>query len=386
MAASPFGQAPPVGKASAPIGLQLDWELSVHARRLFYVALTGLALAVVTKRPELVGVAAPALVLLCAGRAPRPRKAEVRLRLSTRRIYEGEHVAIEVEVRGHGDHVVDLVLHPSDGCQAVRGAARAEPGTTVLSFCASRWGRRWPGAVEVVFWDRYRMFECHRFVVLPEVACYPRPAQYRQAVVLGRLANRAGDHQARSPGDGTEFIGVRQYVAGDRQRSINWAATTRRGRLQVNTFAAERSQDVVLIVDATSDIGEVGSAPVDHALRGALGVGRTYLSARDRVGLVLYGGQHPGLARRWQEQQLLWLPPGLGDRQFFRLMEATLDVYPGRWWGGGLTRIPRPHSPPGHPWSPLAPCSSPVSSRPSATCGSAAFRSSSSTFSMSYPP
>jgi uncharacterized protein (DUF58 family) len=44
---------------------------------------------------------------------------------------------------------------------------------------------------------------------------------------------------------------VREYVPGDRQRSINWPASTRRGRLQVNTFAAERSQDVVLLVDAT---------------------------------------------------------------------------------------------------------------------------------------
>ena len=85
---------------------------------------------------------------------------------------------------------------------------------------------------------------------------------------------------------------MREYVPGDRQRSINWAATTRRGRLQVNTFAAERSQDLVLVVDATSDVGEVGSTTVDHALRGALGVARTYLDARDRVGYGLFRRTH----------------------------------------------------------------------------------------------
>jgi uncharacterized protein (DUF58 family) len=154
-------------------------------------------------------------------------------------------------------------------------------------------------------------------------------------VARGRLANRAGDHPARSAGDGAEFAGVRQYVAGDRQRSINWAATTRRGRLQVNTFAAERSQDLVLLVDATSDIGELGSTSVDHALRGALGVARTYLDARDRVGMVFFGAR------------MRWLAPGLGERQFFRLLDAILAGRAGWSSGNDITRLPRAALPPG---------------------------------------
>ena len=77
-------------------------------------------------------------------------------------------------------------------------------------------------------------------------------------MVLSRLPNRLGEHAARVPGEGTEFAGVREYVPGDRQRAINWPASTRLGRLQVNTFAAERSQDIVLVVDATSDVGPPG--------------------------------------------------------------------------------------------------------------------------------
>jgi uncharacterized protein (DUF58 family) len=179
------------------------------------------------------------------------------------------------------------------------------------------------------------MFECHGFVLLAEVDCYPLPAHHAGAVVRGRLANRVGDHPARSAGDGVEFAGVRQYVAGDRQRSINWAATTRRGRLQVNTFAAERSQDVVLLVDATSDVGELGSTSVDHALRGALGVARTYLDARDRVGLVFFGAR------------MRWLAPGLGHRQFFRLLDAIVVGRAGWSSGNDIARLPRAALPPG---------------------------------------
>jgi uncharacterized protein (DUF58 family) len=339
--ASPEAEARPRSLSSTvPLRLELDWTVSRHARRLFDLALAGLALAVVTRRPELVAVAAPALVLLFVWRGPRPRAIEVSVRPSATRAYEGEQIAFEVTVSGQGGHAVELLLHPTDGAQAVRGADRAATGgdgavRATLALELARWGRRRPGSLEVSLWDRARMFECHTFVLLAEVDCYPLPARHNAAVVRGRLANRVGDHVSRSSGDGSEFAGVREYVAGDRQRSINWAATTRRGRLQVNTFAAERSQDVVLLVDATSDIGELGSTSVDHSLRGALGVGRTYLDARDRVGLVFFGAR------------MRWLAPGMGERQFFRLLDAIVVGRAGWSSGNDITRLPRAALPPG---------------------------------------
>ncbi|MGA3218981.1 MAG: DUF58 domain-containing protein [Acidimicrobiales bacterium] len=336
MIASPGTEARPgPGRNSSPVRLELDWTVSRHARRLFNVALVGLVLAVLTRRPELVAVAAPALVLLFVWRGPNPRAVEVSVRPSASRAYEGEQIALDVTVSGQGDHPVELVVHPSDGARAVEGADRAASSRATLSLEVSRWGRRRLGSLEVVLWDRARMFECHAFVLLAEVDCYPLPARHAGAAVRGRLANRVGDHPARSAGDGVEFAGVRQYVAGDRQRSINWAATTRRGRLQVNTFAAERSQDLVLLVDATTDVGELGSTSVDHSLRGALGVARTYLDARDRVGLVFFGAR------------MRWLAPGLGNRQFFRLLDAIVAGRAGWSSGNDIARLPRAALPPG---------------------------------------
>src|SRR5215469_5869215 len=54
--------------------VEVRWRPSRHARRLLTLALAGLLLAALTRRPELVGVAAPALLLLGAalpGRAGR---------------------------------------------------------------------------------------------------------------------------------------------------------------------------------------------------------------------------------------------------------------------------------------------------------------------------
>ena len=46
--------------------VEVRWRPSRHARRLLTLALAGLLLATLTRRPELVGVAAPALLLLGA--------------------------------------------------------------------------------------------------------------------------------------------------------------------------------------------------------------------------------------------------------------------------------------------------------------------------------
>jgi uncharacterized protein (DUF58 family) len=325
----------PAGAGRALVNRQLKWRISRHARRLSLLALAGLALAVVTRRPEFVAVAAPALVVLSTWRGAKPGAIQVGTQLSAARVFEGEQVAVEVTVTGHADNPLELVLHPPEGIEVVRGHDRGATSPVTLSLAATRWGRYWPGFVEVTVWDRCRLFEAHSFVPLPDLDCYPLPAQHRRAVVLGPLASRAGDHPARAAGEGAEFAGVREYVPGDRQRSINWAATTRRGRLQVNTFAAERSEDLVLIVDATSDVGEAGSTTVDHALRGALGIARTYLDARDRVGMVFFG------------ERMRWLAPGMGDRQFFRLIDAALAGRAGWSSGNDITRLPRAALPPG---------------------------------------
>jgi uncharacterized protein (DUF58 family) len=137
-------------------------------------------------------------------------------------------------------------------------------------------------------------------------------------------------------GEGTEFTGVREYVPGDRQRAINWPATTRRGRLHVNTFAAERSQDVVLLVDATSDVGPPGSSALDLGLRGAAGAARAYLAARDRVGVITY---------QWGSAR--WLAPSLGRRQVYRIIDAMLEADAGWVRGAAFGRLPRAALPPG---------------------------------------
>jgi uncharacterized protein (DUF58 family) len=322
--------------ATGPRPVRLQWSVSAHARRLITLTLAGLIIAIITRRPEFAAVAAPAVLLLTVRRPQRPAQISVSVRTSATRLSEGESADLEVTVTGYGDHSVDLTVHPRYA--VVPGAGGVVGGRdSILPFRVDRWGRRSLGLLEITLRDRWRRTEGHATVELPTVDCYPRPAAQRSRVVLSRLPSRLGEHASRSPGEGVEFTGVREFVAGDRQRRVNWPATTRRGRLQLNTFAAERTQNVVIIADASSDVGDPGSTPVDLALRGSAAAARAYLAVRDRVGFVVYQGS------------VRWIAPGLGARHYYRIMDLMLadpELAGLRSRDGGITRLPRAALPP----------------------------------------
>ena len=318
----------------------MRWNLSRHARRLLTLAVAGLGLALVTGRPEFAGAAAPALLLLSPWRPGHPPHTPVTARLTAGRIIEGEQAAVTASVTGAAEYTAAMLLHPAHEIVPLRSAAGQRAGyaaghQVTLPFQVSRWGRRRVGTVEIVLRDQWRLAEGRAQVGLPSLECYPRPATQRTRVVLSRLPQRLGEHSARAPGEGSEFAGVREYVPGDRQRSINWPATTRRGRLQVNTFQAERSQDVVILVDTAWDGDDDEHHVVDIALRGAAAAARAYLDARDRVGFITY---------RYRAR---WLAPGHGQRHYYRIAEAMLAQ--DREWtqDPGFSRLPRQALPPG---------------------------------------
>jgi uncharacterized protein (DUF58 family) len=323
----------PAADAAPARNLRPRWSLSGHARRLITLALAGLVIALITRRPEFAGVSAPAVLLLAAWQPRRPRLIRVSVRVSAARVVEGETAAIEVTVSGYGQHSVDVRLHPADSVAEPAGPAAA-PGNGV-PFQVTRSGNRSIGALEVVLRDRWRLTEGRVLVALPKIDCYPRPSIQDTRVVLSRLPNRLGEHPSRAAGEGTEFTGVRDFVPGDRQRRINWAATTRRGRIQLNTFAAERTQTVVVIADATSDVGEPGRTATDLALRGSATAVRSYLGARDRVGFIIY------------RQGVRFVPPALGRRHFYRVMDLMLADPALFTAGAGIGRLPRAALPPG---------------------------------------
>jgi uncharacterized protein (DUF58 family) len=316
---------------------QVAWVLSAHARRLLTLGLGGLVIAIGTGRPEFAGLAAPAILLLAAWPVTRPRSVAVATRVTARQVVEGEQAAVITKVSGHGGYVVQARVRPAAGFAAGPPAGQpADGGAMRVPFEAERWGIRRIGRLEIVLRDRFRLSEGRVWLELPRIDCHPLPAQVRGRIVLSRLPSRLGEHPSRAAGEGIEFAGVRQFVPGDRQRRINWPATTRTGTLQLNTFTAERTQNIVILADATANVGEPGSTSLDLAFRASAGTVASYLAAGDRVGLIVYA------------DRLNWIGPGLGRRHFHRLMDLLVASE-----GGGeeraavLSRLPKAALPPG---------------------------------------
>jgi uncharacterized protein (DUF58 family) len=106
---------------------------------------------------------------------------------------------------------------------------------------------------------------------------------------------RLGRAPSRLRGAGMEFDQLKEYQEGDRIRTINWAATARRGRspVVVNTYYEEKELTVMLLVDLSASM-EFGSVRLSKkALAAEVSASLVYsaLVTHNRVGFLGFTSQ-----------------------------------------------------------------------------------------------
>jgi uncharacterized protein (DUF58 family) len=304
-----------------------------NPRLVGYVALAALGLlgALALRRPELAVAAAPfALVVALGVRARDPRVA-VAFTMGAERTLEGADEDVTLTVRSERavdrlELLLDLPagVQVADGeaAQSLRLHAGEERELDVALRCA-RWGVYDVGAVKVRARDPWRLVTWEGQVgASRRLKAYPRPLTLRRLLAPLETQAFAGSQVARTKGDGVEYADIRDFVPGDRVRSINWRASARRQGLVVNERHPERNADVVLFLDSFADVRDGDRSVLDEAVRAAAALATRYLEHRDRVGLVGFGGV------------LRWLQPGMGSTQRYRLVETLLetDVAPTYTW------------------------------------------------------
>jgi uncharacterized protein (DUF58 family) len=299
-----------------------------YASSQFYLLLSAAAIAllasVVTRRPELAAAAAPLLALLVVGVAGH-RWADVRVevRPAQTRVVEGDEFDLLVEVRASQavpwldlELVLPSSLRSRDGSSRAIVALPGGAGARVVHFPveAVRWGVCSPEHLLVAARDRFGLFSRSWIVSIQgAVRIYPREAYLRGLVAPRRTGHSLGAHLATARGEGCEFADVRPFRPGDRPRAVNWRVTARRGERWVTERHPERSADLVLLLDAGTDIGEGDDTTLRRSIRAAMSMADGHVAVHDRVGLCSLGGT------------LRWLTPRLGQYQLYRVVDALLD-------------------------------------------------------------
>jgi uncharacterized protein (DUF58 family) len=162
------------------------------------------------------------------------------------------------------------------------------------------------------------------------------PRRYEMASKLGDLRN-IGFRNVRKSGGGGEFDQLREYVSGDPFRDLDWKSSAKRLRPVTRVLREERSQNVLLAIDAgrlmkiragsaqaparsepsaTPAPGrEIPVTKLDHAINAALLLAWVALRHGDRVGLVVFA-----------EDVKTFVPANRGPAQYRALLEALYAV------------------------------------------------------------
>jgi uncharacterized protein (DUF58 family) len=154
-----------------------------------------------------------------------------------------------------------------------------------------------------------------------EVAVYPNLLEISRYQYLARAdrLRQAGFRVVHRLGEGTEFESLRDYTPDDEFRSIDWKATARRHKPTSRQYEIERSQTVIIMIDAgrmmTAQIGDLSR--LDYAINAALMLAYVASEKDDSVGLITFA-----------EDVKKFVPPRKGKGQVGRITEALYDLQP----------------------------------------------------------
>lgn len=148
----------------------------------------------------------------------------------------------------------------------------------------------------------------------------PRPEKIRGATLRPRqLGPWPGTIPARILGPGTEFYSLRNYVAGDDPKRINWKTSAKQARLIVNEMEAEKVTDVMIVLDTDVSFYEAAEAELfERGVRATASMASLLLRQGNRVGLILQG----------EERGIV--PPAFGKRHERNILFLLAAAKPGR--------------------------------------------------------
>jgi uncharacterized protein (DUF58 family) len=157
------------------------------------------------------------------------------------------------------------------------------------------------GPVEVLRGSPWRLWTARERTSAPQsLRVYPNFTAIAgfELNALERRIALLGIRRTRRRGEGFEFRQLRDYVAGDALRQIDWRATSRRRKPIAREHQEERDQELVFVLDCGRRMRAMDGdlAHFDHALNALLLVAYIALRQGDAVSLLTFGGSTRSLA------------------------------------------------------------------------------------------
>jgi uncharacterized protein (DUF58 family) len=294
-----------------------------------FFILMGLAL----RDNEVVAMALPvlflSLILFLANRPP-PLLLHVERSVAVTEYLEGDECQVTLQIRNDGPQPISVRLR-----ERIPPSAFLEKGRVDLplhlgplqtaelrySLRLPRRGRLRLGPLQVEWTDIAQSMRSE--VVLRDTTTVrvlpPLTNLDRCDLLPRRVRLYSGSIRSRAVGPGGEFFALRPYEDGDEARRINWKASLRSGELYCVDLEAERSGDVVMVVDSRRRAGRnLRTADlIDREVEAASSLAAYYLREKNRVGLISIG------------ELVEVLPAGSGQRHFHRLTDRLLNVHVG---------------------------------------------------------
>jgi len=125
----------------------------------------------------------------------------------------------------------------------------------------------------------------------------------------------SGEYRSGFRGKGMEFENIRQYVAGDDVRNIDWNVTARHDKAFVKQFCEERELNMFLLIDMSrsNSFGKKKDFIAEISATLALSANRN----NDRVGVVFFTGETEKL-----------IPSKNGKKHVLTIIENILSFEP----------------------------------------------------------
>ena len=136
-------------------------------------------------------------------------------------------------------------------------------------------------------------------------------------VITSRLVDEhlSGEYHSVFKGQGIEFDEVREYIAGDDIRAIDWNVTARMGHPFIKRFCEERELTIIFLVDISGSqcFGSGARTKAEVAAEITCLLALSAIKNQDKVGLILFS-----------DRIVKYIPPRKGRTAVMRLVREVL--------------------------------------------------------------